>query len=57
VKWTWANDTPLWLQRTVYFIVRKSQSGVEYLRDKRGRIRLWRSRKAVKKALRNLEDK
>jgi hypothetical protein len=55
-EWTWGNDTPLWLKprRTVYFIFRRIQGNTEYLRDKRGRMRMWRSQEAVKKALNQL---
>jgi hypothetical protein len=55
-EWTWGNDAPPWLKprRTVYFIFRRIQGNIEYLRDKRGRVRMWRSQKAVKKALNQL---
>ena len=55
-EWTWGNDTPLWLKprRTVYFIFRRIDGNTEYLRDKRGRVRMWRSQMAVKKALNQL---
>jgi hypothetical protein len=55
--WTWGNDTPVWLtpRRTVYFIYRRAEGGgTEYLRDKRGRLRIWRSPEAVKAALARL---
>ena len=56
MTWTWGNDTPVWRKprRTVYFIFRRVCGNVEYLRDKRGRLRTWRSQAAVKKALQNL---
>ena len=55
-EWTWGNDTPVWLKprRTVYFIFRRIDGNTEYLRDKRGRVRTWRSQEAVKKALNQL---
>ena len=55
-EWTWGNDSPVWLKprRTVYFIFRRIDGTTEYLRDKRGRVRMWRSQEAVKKALNQL---
>ena len=52
-EWMWGNDSPVWLKprRTVYFIFRRIDGNTEYLRDKRGRVRMWRSQKAVKKSL------
>jgi hypothetical protein len=55
--WEWGNDTPVWLKprRTVYFIYRLQEGGNrEYLRDKRGHLRTWRSQEAVEVALRKL---
>ena len=56
-EWTWGNDTPPWLKprRTVYFIFRRIQGNVEFLGDKHGRMRRWRSQEAVKKALEQFE--
>jgi hypothetical protein len=56
-EWTWGNNTPVWLtpRRTVYFIYRRTaDGGTEYLLDKRGRMRAWRSQQAVKAALKRL---
>ena len=55
--WTWGNDTPVWLKprRTVYFVFRRIHGNVEFLRGKRGRVRIWRSREAVKDALCQLD--
>ena len=54
--WTWGNDTPCWLKprRNICFIYRIIHGKVEYLLDKRGRMRQWRSQEAVKKALKKL---
>lgn len=57
--WTWGNcmthvgkpSRP----RHIYFIYRRLENGdTEYLNDKRGRLRTWRSREAVIAALRKL---
>lgn len=56
-EWTWGNDTPAWRtpRRTVYFIYRRLPDGSdEFLEDRRGRMREWRSQEAVKRALRKL---
>jgi hypothetical protein len=55
--WTWGNDTPVWLtpRRTIYFIYCRAEGGgIEYLRNKQGRLRTWRSQEAVKAALESL---
>lgn len=48
--WQVANDTPVWMRprRTIYFLVRTGANGrMEYLRDKRGRLRTWQTRDAA----------
>jgi len=59
-EWTWGNDTPVWMKprRTVYFIYRQALGGgLEYLNDKRGRLRTWKSQETVKEALAKLLKK
>lgn len=52
-QWEWGNDTPG--RRTIYFIYRRMPNGeTEYLNDKRGRLRQWKSQEAVKRALRRV---
>jgi hypothetical protein len=56
-EWTYGNDSPVWLKprRHVFFIYKVLDNGDrEYLNDKRGRLRTWRTREAVIKALRKL---
>jgi hypothetical protein len=53
-QWEWGNDTPN--RHTIYFIYRRMPNGeTEYLNDKRGRLRQWRSQEAVKQALHRID--
>jgi hypothetical protein len=57
-EWTWGVDTPCWNKprRTIYFIYRRKLDGsTEYLNDRAGRLREWRSRDSVKLALERLQ--
>jgi hypothetical protein len=54
--WTYGNDTPVWQKprRTVWFVYRRISGGTEYLQDKRGRLRTFRTYAGALRALRKL---
>ena len=45
-QWEYANDSPVWLKprRTLYFLVRRTDNGVEYRNNKRGNLITYRDR-------------